>query len=181
MKQKVSSNKGMLAMDVSIQNLTITGGNLGKIMGKFGPVLDEFASLLGGKSVVATGIKGGVKNYKITLANGVTTHDMTITLGEGKRSMHFGGDVNLANMELKNTALTLPLNLFGKPDRLWPNGINAVLKGTVTSPKLDPAAAVQKSLVGNANPLDLLNNLGGKKKKNGQNPTTNPSGTNDGR
>jgi hypothetical protein len=179
MKQKVASNKGMLAMDVSIQDLTINGGNLGKLVGQFGPILDGVASLLGGKSVVATGVKGGVKNYKITLANGVTTHDMTIVLGEGKRSIHFGGDVTLATMALKDATLTLPLSFFRIPDSRWPNGINAVLTGTVTSPKLDPAAAVQKSLVGSSNPLDLLNSLGGKKKKNGQNPTTNPSGSND--
>ena len=168
LKQNVPSNKGTMAMDVSIQDLTLSGGGLGKAIDEIGPLLSVISK---GKGVASKSIKGSVKNYKITLAHGITTHDMTITLGEHQRSMHLTSTVDLLKLQLKNTFLTLPVSLFGISDDQWPNGINLALTGTATSPKFDAAGAVQKSVLGGGgNPLDLLNNVfGGKKKKGGNN------------
>ncbi len=175
MKQNVPSNKGMLAMDVSIQDLSLTGGTLGKVLEGIGPVVQVFSK---GQGVATGSIKGSVKNYKITLAHGITTHDMTITLGEHQRSMHLASTVDLLKLQLKDTVLTLPVSLFGMSDDQWPNGINLALTGSVASPKFDAVAAVQKSVIGKGNPLDLIKNaIGGKKKKKGSSDSS--GGNND--
>lgn len=181
MKQNVPTNKGMLAMDVSIQDLSLTGGTLGKVLDGIGPVIQVVAK---GKGISTGSVKGSVKNYKITLAHGITTHDMTITLGEHQRTMHLASTVDLLKLQLKDTFLTIPVSLFGINDSQWPNGINLALTGTATSPKFDAVGAVQKSVLGGGgNPLDLINNaIGGKKKgakKGGSGSANDNNATND--
>jgi hypothetical protein len=174
MKRNVPSNQGMLTMDVQIQNLTLAGGTLGSAIDTIGPALQI---AFPGKSIAKQSIQGSVKDYKITLAHGITTHDMTITLGEHQKSIHLTSTVDLLKLQLKNTFLTLPLSLFGGDDNDLPNGINLALTGTATSPKFDAAKAVQKSVLGNGKPLDVIQNVLGGKKKGGSNGSS--GGNND--
>jgi hypothetical protein len=175
LKENVPSNQGSLAMDVQIQDLTLTGGTLGSALEKIGPALQV---ILPGKSIPSQSIKGSVKDYKITLAHGITTHNMTITLGEHERSIHLTSTVDLLKLQLKDTFLTLPLSLFGGNDNDLPNGINLALTGTATSPKFDAGKAVQKSLLGNGKPLDAIKNLFGGKKAGQSDSSGGNSGAN---
>ena len=167
LKKNVPSNTGQAEIVVTIPDLTIGGGSLGSTFGKLGPALQAVGISGGNQGSTLGSVKGSVKNYTITLAHGTTTHDMTITLGDGSRSLHLAGGVDLLTEKLKNMTLTLPLSLFGGNDDALPNGLNIVFKGTVSSPRPDIGGAVKKSLLGNGKPQDILNNLFGGKKKQG--------------
>jgi hypothetical protein len=165
LKKNVPSNIGQAEIVVTIPDLTIGGGSLGDTFGKLGPALQGIGLGGGNQGNTLGTVKGSVKNYTITLAHGSTTHDMTITLGDGNRSLHLAGGVDLLTEKLKNMTLTLPLSLFKGNDADLPNGLNIVFKGTVSSPKPDIGSAVKKSLLGNGKPQDILNNIFGGKKK----------------
>lgn len=144
MKQNTPANDGYLELNVSISDLNLAGGQL--------------ASL---SSVISTNsLRGSVKQYKIVIQHGTSTHDMTLTLGEQARPILLTGDVNLSN-EAMNMTLTLPPTMLRT--NALANGLVIPFHGTVSSPQFDAAGAIQKTLLGGGggggNPQDILKGL----------------------
>ena len=94
-----SSNDGIAALDMSIMGLHV--GN---------PILDRITSQIG---VDLASIQGNVKDYKVTIRNGVVQQNMQVTVGEGQRPLEVAGAVRMADKEMLPVTIHFPLKLFG--------------------------------------------------------------------
>lgn len=154
-------NDGVMEVVVAIQNVDLAGPNISRMFGSLTSALQG----VGGKinTNFVKGIRGGIKNYTIRVQNGVTTHDMNLTLTEKERPLHLAGTMGLQKQDLHMT-LQLPWKLLGVNEQLMagvmPNGIQLPVGGTVSAPEFDAGAAIQKNLFQSA-PADLLKNLPG--------------------
>jgi hypothetical protein len=110
-------------------------------------------------------LEGDIRNYRVSIAKGVTSHDMTLLLGEKQRPLRLYGNVRMFDKTL------MPVSLFFTQEfladyvgddkflRLLPKGLELPLGGHLNSPQFDLGSAIQRN-VGNIiqNPGELLQN-----------------------
>jgi len=172
-----SPNDGNATLNISIMGLHI--GN---------PMLQQIADAT---RMNLNSFQGNVKDYRVTIANGVVHQDFTMTVGEHQRPLHLAGDVRKSNNQMLGFNLDLPLKDLGlNVDKniqgFLPEQITIPLGGSSDNPipQVDLgkilADAAQKAVKQNVlggiipgsttqpadqNPIQQLEDLFGKKKK----------------
>jgi len=121
-----TSKKGTAALNMQIHNLTLSN--------KF---LDQLAAT---SHTDPSNYRGELQLHE-AVAQGVVTHNMTLSLGQGLRSIGMHGTVQLADRQMK-MVVSLPWKLLGlknAPKELisaFPESVDLPLTGTVENPKL---------------------------------------------
>ena len=126
-------------------------------------------------------LQGDIKDYKIIVQHGVTSHDMTLALTKENYPLRMFGNVRITDRELMPMTIDIPPGVF-KPEitRYLPRGLELPLSGTVTAPQFDMGSVLQKNLFSQLTGPDGLGNLlkgiGGQKGNApaGGNPQTQP-------
>jgi hypothetical protein len=160
-----TSDDGTATLDISIQGLHL--GN---------PNWQQIASAVG---VRLASLQGNVEHYQVIIDHGITTQDLTLTVGEGKRPLKLSGKVNMATTEMLPVTIDLPWKLFGisaidkNVQNYLPEGIQIPLRGKLEHPQFSVdlnkliGDATQKALKDN-----VLKGILGQKNDN----TTQPAG-----
>ena len=122
-----SPNDGKTALTLSIKDLNI--GN---------PTLEKVADAL---RLNLRSFRGDVTSYQITIANGITEHNLVMDVGQGKRPLRLFGKVNMQNNEMLPVTIDLPWKLFGlkgvdqNVQKFLPEGVQIPLRGKVDNPQ----------------------------------------------